>query len=43
LGLNKPVVIGHGISNDKAIMNMIMHASELARHDLTEKISEAFN
>jgi len=43
LGLNKPVVIGHGISNDKAIMNMIVHASELARHDLTEKISEAFN
>lgn len=43
LGLNKPVVIGHGISNDKAIMNMIVHASELARHDLTEKISQAFN
>ncbi len=43
LGLNKPVIIGHGISNDKAIMNMIKHASELARHDLTEKISEAFN
>jgi glycerol-3-phosphate acyltransferase PlsX len=43
LGLNKPVVIGHGISNDTAIMNMILHAAELARHDITERIREAFN
>lgn len=43
LGLNKPVVIGHGISNDVAIMNMIVHASELARHDFTDKITLAFN
>lgn len=43
LGLNKPVVIGHGISNATAIMNMIIHASELARYDFTDKITLAFN
>ncbi|MFN3529245.1 MAG: phosphate acyltransferase PlsX [Bacteroidia bacterium] len=43
LGLNKSVVIGHGISSAKAVMNMIIHASELARHDLTDKIRDAFN
>jgi glycerol-3-phosphate acyltransferase PlsX len=43
LGLNKPVIIGHGISNDIAIKNMIAHAIELAKSGIEEKIQAAFN
>jgi glycerol-3-phosphate acyltransferase PlsX len=43
LGLNAPVVIGHGISSGVAIENMIRHAVDMAASGLTQKISEAFN
>ncbi len=43
LGVNAPVVIGHGISNDIAIKNMILHTDEVARAKITEKIKEVFN
>lgn len=43
LGLNAPVVVGHGISSGPAIANMIRHAVEIAGSGLTEKIREAFN
>lgn len=43
LGLNKPVIIGHGISNDIAIKNMIAHAIELAKSGIEQKIQAAFN
>ncbi len=43
LGLNQPVIIGHGISNDIAIKNMIAHAIELAKSGIEEKIQAAFN
>ncbi len=41
LGVNAPVVIGHGISNDIAIKNMILHAFEVQKADLPSKIEQS--
>ena len=38
LGLNKPVIIGHGISNEIAIKNMIILTKDVIEADLTSKI-----
>jgi len=35
LGLNKPVIIGHGISSPLAIKNMLLHAAEIVSSGLT--------
>lgn len=43
LGVNGNVIIGHGISNDIAVKNMIMHASEVASSGLSTKVNKAFN
>ncbi len=43
LGVKGNVIIGHGISNDKAVKNMIKHAYEVAQSGLSAKINEAFN
>ncbi|MEN9369719.1 MAG: phosphate acyltransferase PlsX [Bacteroidota bacterium] len=43
LGVNAPVVVGHGISNDIAIKNLILLAKEMVSTNLTEKIKAAFN
>lgn len=40
LGINKPVIIGHGISNAKTIKNMILFSKEVIDARLAEKISE---
>jgi len=42
LGVAKPVIIGHGISNDKAFMNMIVTATKMIESDLCNKIKESF-
>jgi glycerol-3-phosphate acyltransferase PlsX len=42
LGVNAPVVVGHGISNDIAIKNLILLAKEMVNTNLTEKIKSAF-
>ena len=42
LGVNKNIVIGHGISNDVAIKNMILHTKEVVEANLSDKIKEAF-
>ena len=42
LGVNGNVIIGHGISNDIAVKNMIIHSSEVAKSGLATKIGEAF-
>jgi glycerol-3-phosphate acyltransferase PlsX len=42
LGINKPVVIGHGVSNEKAIKNMILHTREVVQSNLLDKIKTAF-
>lgn len=43
LGVNAPVIIGHGISNAKAIMNMILQTQRVIGLNLCDKIKEAFN
>ena len=42
LGINSNVVVGHGISNDVAIKNMIKLAAEIAKAKLSNRIKEAF-
>jgi glycerol-3-phosphate acyltransferase PlsX len=43
LGVNAPVIIGHGVSNDKAIMNMILQTRTVISTNLCNKIKEAFS
>ena len=43
LGINAPAIIGHGISNEYAIKNMIHHTIDVVKAKLPEKIKEAFN
>lgn len=42
LGVNAPVVIGHGISSPKAIRSMILSAERCITADLTAKLQRAF-
>ena len=42
LGVNSDVIIGHGISNEIAVKNMLVHAYDVAESGLTRKIKEAF-
>jgi phosphate acyltransferase len=42
LGVNAPVVIGHGISNAKAMKNMIKFSQEVVESKLVSAIQEAF-
>lgn len=42
LGINKPVVIGHGISNDVAFFNMLTMAEKMISTNICEKIRQAF-
>ena len=43
LGVNSTVIIAHGISNGKAIKNMILHARQVVEAELTEKITRALS
>jgi len=43
LGLNKTVIIGHGISNEIAIKNMITLTKDVVEADLSTKIKETLN
>ncbi|MFP4047049.1 MAG: phosphate acyltransferase PlsX [Bacteroidales bacterium] len=42
LGVNGNVIIGHGISDDIAIKNMIKHTKSVIEANLAQKIKEAF-
>jgi glycerol-3-phosphate acyltransferase PlsX len=42
LGINAPVVVGHGISNPKAIKNMVLLTRNIIESNLVEKIKQAF-
>jgi len=42
IGVAKPVIIGHGISNDKAFMNMIKTAEKMIESNLCNDIRESF-
>ena len=41
LGVNAAVMLGHGISNDVAIKNMILHACEVHKADLPSRIENS--
>jgi len=41
IGINANVVIGHGISRRKAIMNMVIQTREVVKANLAQKIKEA--
>lgn len=43
LGVKGNVIIGHGISNDKAVRSMLMHSYEVAKSGLALRINEAIN
>lgn len=42
LGVNSNVIIGHGVSNDIAIKNMILHTFDVTNANLPSKIKEVF-
>jgi phosphate acyltransferase len=42
LGVNKPVIIGHGISKELAFKNMITNAQRVHEAKLVDKIRESF-
>lgn len=43
LGVNAPVLIGHGISSPEAIKNMVLLSRTMVETKFVEKIKEAFN
>ncbi|HEY0246147.1 MAG TPA: phosphate acyltransferase PlsX [Mucilaginibacter sp.] len=42
LGINAPVVVGHGISNPEAIKNMVLLSKNMIDTNLVNKIKQAF-
>jgi len=42
LGVNAPVVVGHGISSPEAIKNMVLLSKNMVESSLVEKIKRAF-
>jgi glycerol-3-phosphate acyltransferase PlsX len=42
LGVAKPIIIGHGISNDKAFKNMIVQAERMCNFDFCGKLKAVF-
>lgn len=42
LGVNAPIIVGHGASNEQSIKNMILHTKMVIEAELTEKIKDAF-
>ncbi|WP_257666253.1 phosphate acyltransferase PlsX [Parapedobacter tibetensis] len=43
LGVNAPVIIGHGISSPEAIKNMVLLSKTMIESNIIEKIKSAFN
>ncbi len=41
LGVNKPIIVGHGISNSIAIKNMVLHTWDVLKNDLINNIKAA--
>ncbi|RYG44095.1 MAG: phosphate acyltransferase PlsX [Chitinophagaceae bacterium] len=42
LGVNAPVIIGHGISSPLAVRNIVLQSREMITNKLTDKITTAF-
>jgi len=43
LGVNAPLMIGHGISTEKAIQNMLLHIYEIIGTDMVNRIKQELN
>ena len=43
VGVNAPVIIGHGISNAEAIKNMILFSKKVHESSISQKIKKALN
>lgn len=43
LGVNAPMIIGHGVSNEKAIKNMLLQTARVVEAGLINKIKEELN
>lgn len=43
LGINAPLIIGHGISNETAIKNMLLHTYEVVGAELVNRLKEELN
>ncbi|MCD6661316.1 MAG: phosphate acyltransferase PlsX [Lentimicrobium sp.] len=43
LGINSTVIVGHGISNDRAVKNMILLARDVHQAKLSQKIKKALS
>jgi glycerol-3-phosphate acyltransferase PlsX len=43
LGVNAPLMIGHGISTEKAVRNMLLHTYEVIRADMINRLKEELN
>jgi glycerol-3-phosphate acyltransferase PlsX len=43
LGVPKPVIVGHGVSNDIALKNMILLSKKLIESGISEKITKYFS
>ena len=43
LGINAPILIGHGVSNEKAIKNMLIHTYEVVDSGLVNRLKEELN
>lgn len=43
LGINSTVIVGHGISNEIAVKNMILLTKDVVEAKISEKIKQAFN
>lgn len=43
LGVNAPVIIGHGISSPEAIKNMVLLSKNMIESEIVQKIKAAFN
>jgi glycerol-3-phosphate acyltransferase PlsX len=43
LGVNKPVIIGHGISHQVAFKNMLLLAQKMIERDVMTKMQQAFH
>lgn len=42
LGINKPVIIGHGISSERAFVNMLEEAGKMVQTELITQLKQAF-
>lgn len=43
LGVNGPLVIGHGISNETAVKNMLLHTADVVKKGLVKRLKEELN